>query len=112
MAEYTNIDAFAEDIRSRFCNKCNNALLAINCGDCWVDKALLEIENAPTADVIEAQYGKWAYPHYAPHGGSYVMRHCTLCEYSPPYVEDIIYEPYSYYCPNCGAKMGGKGDGE
>ena len=68
------------------------------------------VGRQPTADVVEVRHGEWVYPPYAPYGGSYQMRHCSLCEYSPPYIEDIIYEPYSHYCPNCGAKMDGKGD--
>ena len=100
MAEYTNIDAFAEDIRSRFCNKCNNALLAINCGDCWVDKALLEIENAPTADVIEIQHGKWI-PQIVYGERVWV---CSKCQ--------TIGSPRWNVCPVCVAKMDGKGDGE
>ena len=109
MAEYTNIDAFAEDIRSRFCNKCNNALLAINCGDCWVDKALLEIENAPTADVIEVRHGSWV---SATPSGGYDF-YCSYCKEFAITYEDSNYREQYYltdYCPNCGAKMDGKDD--
>lgn len=65
------------------------------------------LKNEPTADVEEVKHGEWVYPSYAPYGGSYMMRHCSLCEYTP-YIEGVIYEPYSRYCPHCGAKMDGK----
>ena len=50
--------------------------------------------------------GKWVYPSYAPNGGSYVMKGCSLCGYKPSYNEELWHEnPYSNYCPNCGARM-------
>ena len=57
------------------------------------------IENAPTVDAVEVVHGRWE-KH-----GKHDWR-CTVCK---------IGVPYSYtgfhYCPNCGAKMDGDGNG-
>lgn len=46
--------------------------------------------------------GEWHYPPYAPFGGIYEMKRCSVCGYKP----DIDSEnPYTKFCPNCGAKM-------
>lgn len=48
--------------------------------------------------------GEWHYPPYAPFGGSYEMKRCSVCGYKP----DIDSEnPYTKFCPNCGARMKG-----
>ena len=66
-----------------------------------VERAIQEI---PTADVVEVRHGKWHYPPYAPFGGSYEMKRCSICGYKPDFDAD---NPYSNFCPNCGAKMDG-----
>ena len=48
--------------------------------------------------------GEWKYPPYAPFGGSYEMKRCSVCGYKPDFDSD---NPYTKFCPNCGAKMGG-----
>lgn len=60
-----------------------------------------------TADVVEVRHGVWEYYN----GSGYVRPHfrCTKCG-------QARYEHYACndfkYCPNCGAKMDGKGEGE
>lgn len=63
------------------------------------------IDATPTADVVEVRHGKWHYPPYAPFGGSYEMKRCSICGYKPDFDAD---NPYSNFCPNCGAKMDGQ----
>ena len=48
--------------------------------------------------------GEWKYPPYAPFGGSYEMKRCSICGYKPDFDSD---NPYTKFCPNCGAKMKG-----
>jgi membrane protease subunit (stomatin/prohibitin family) len=48
--------------------------------------------------------GEWKYPPYAPFGGSYEMKRCSVCGYKPDFDND---NPYTKFCPNCGAKMKG-----
>ena len=49
--------------------------------------------------------GEWKYPPYAPSGGSYEMRRCSVCGYKPDFDSD---NPYTKFCPNCGARMKGE----
>ena len=57
------------------------------------------ILNNPAADVVEVRHGKW-YKGDMPTYGGYKCSFCELntVEYNKP------------YCPNCGAKMDGKGE--
>ena len=54
-----------------------------------------------SADVVEVRHGKW-YKGDMPTYGGYKCSFCELntVEYNKP------------YCPNCGAKMDGKGEGD
>ena len=51
--------------------------------------------------------GEWKYPAYAPFGGIYEMKRCSICGYKP---DRDIDNPYTKFCPNCGAKMKGAND--
>ena len=69
------------------------------------------VENSPAADVVEVRHGEWF-----SNGGSFSTPRCSLCNWKKPYTEDywcgdILYAHWNY-CPNCGAKMDGKGEGE
>lgn len=60
--------------------------------------------------IYEAGYrkqseGEWHYPPYAPFGGSYEMKRCSICGYKPDFDSD---NPYTKFCPECGAKMKGR----
>lgn len=67
--------------------------------------ALRDVKSQPEADVAEVRHGEWHYPPYAPFGGSYEMKRCSICGYKPDFDAD---NPYSNFCPNCGAKMDGQ----
>ena len=62
------------------------------------------LQDAQTVDAVEVVHGRWVnnkddYPE------------CDKCGYMPQYdhmIDDIWYSPY---CPNCGAKMDGDGNG-
>ena len=56
--------------------------------------ALRETRNAPTADVVEVNHGKWI------NTGSTQI--CSVCK-----EEQYGFDTGRYYCPNCGAKMDG-----
>ena len=86
--------------------------------------------DAPTADVVEVRHGEWV-KHDESKDDFYHHR-CSICKVDAPfhYVEtedydegmdgewypmglritDIV-EHLTNYCPNCGAKMYGKGEG-
>ena len=72
--------------------------------------AMLEVENAPAADVVPVVRGRWI-PIKVPTGIEFLgikemvvgFIRCSEC-----YMEfDISCEWYSKYCPNCGCRMDG-----
>ena len=64
------------------------------------------LNNFPTADVVEVRHGEWG---WYPNRIDRQELLCTNCEEPAPYNEDGERVRTSY-CPNCGAKMDGKGD--
>ena len=68
------------------------------------------IETAPTADVVEVVHGEWRKSQFAGKSGFYNLRDviCSECETCCTFLHDKN-TPMNY-CPNCGAKMDGKGD--
>ena len=80
-------------------NKTNLWDEALGYSDCVLVE---DIENAPTVDAVEVVHGRWElYP-------SSMHRRCSVCkmEYDKP-----KFNVRANYCPNCGAKMDGDGNG-
>ena len=73
--------------------------------DEFYNRAFDAVDTMPIADVVEVRHGEWKYPPYAPFGGSYEMKRCTVCGYKPDFDAD---NPYTKFCPECGAKMDGE----
>lgn len=68
--------------------------------DHGLDKAQRVILNAPVADVVEVQHGRWIEQEKYTFG---VMYDCSICD------NRILDNGHSWnYCPNCGAKMDGE----
>jgi hypothetical protein len=73
------------------------------CGDTTADNIKTDIGTLPAADVVEVRHGEWE-------GGMftdevYYKEQCSICgEWS--------YDCGGSYCPYCGSKMDGKGEGE
>ena len=61
------------------------------------------IDNAPAVDAVEVVHGRWEYMHDS-------IFNCTNCG-SIHIVETSMGNPKWRYCPNCGAKMDGDGNG-
>lgn len=60
----------------------------------------LDIENTPTADVVERKRGKWETEIRTIRGHKIPFPVCSVCG---------KYTIYAYsYCPNCGAEMESK----
>ena len=66
--------------------------------------ALYAVENAPTLDAVEVVHGRWLKGTKSLCSGSIIAGHCcSVC--------DEFNVKNSNYCPNCGAKMDGDGNG-
>lgn len=63
------------------------------------------LREAKTVDAVEVRHGRWETDGMMMDDGEYLMTRCTACG-----------EAYEYgynmpFCPHCGARMDGKGDG-
>ena len=112
MAEYIEREALPN------CKEC------IHDGVCGLQERCFDIELQlkefgcddfkPAADVIEVRRGKWL-----PSRNGINPIRCDKCNMPALYVQEQdgfggfgFYRCPSNYCPNCGAKMDGKGEGE
>ena len=66
------------------------------------------IDNAPTADVVEVRHGEWVEKDNEVYC-SECHKHALLEDDGKGYQWHIS-KSKSNYCPNCGAKMDGKGE--
>ena len=66
-----------------------------------VAEAIAEVEEAPTADVVEVRHGKWYKHDKKKHGDT--CYHCSVCENYA--LSDCMIWELTDYCPHCGAKM-------
>ena len=62
------------------------------------------VANAPTVDAVEVVHGRWYWKPDNNRNNSWTLT-CSVCE-----SQDGTCESYNY-CPNCGAKMDGDGNG-
>jgi predicted RNA-binding Zn-ribbon protein involved in translation (DUF1610 family) len=77
--------------------------------DGWTTLNAVEVslQNDPAADVVEVRHGEWVQIGY---DEAMDRITCSCCkEYWN--INDNDTETFNY-CPNCGAKMDGKGEGE
>ena len=61
-----------------------------------------DVENAPTVDAVEVVHGRWVNPYINRYG--HPCHCCSECGFKASYQD-------KNYCPNCGAKMDGDGNG-
>ena len=86
-------------------NKCTKEENCTTCepGCLWRKK----VSAAPTVNAVEAVHGRWIGDGW----GSYIKR-CSVCRSVPLREVGGRHDAcYSNYCPNCGAKMDGDGNG-
>lgn len=102
MAEYTEREAFLEDVEKRYCLPCKEAGKDHNgcmCRVRWVDDMCGEVKDAPAADVAPVVHGWWV-THYRS-GTTVAEGYVSTCC-------DMWNNRKSDYCPNCGARMDGR----
>lgn len=99
---YIDKELFKQDVKMRYCNNCARPN-EIKCRACHIDDMLGEIEDAPTAGVVEVKRGKWIEHEVMFYDGDFNSEYprkgykCSLCgrvEWNK--------EPYCH----CGAKNG------
>jgi hypothetical protein len=90
MARYIDADKAVEEARLSYCKDCDS-YNGVRCRACGFDDAMMYIEDAPEADVVEVKHGEWLQDF----DGDY---YCSVCGVYPK--KDV-----GNYCPNCGAKM-------
>ncbi len=105
---YIDKELFKQDIKMRYCNNCARPN-EIKCRVCHVDDMLGEIEDAPTADVVEVKHGEWIKTDRGIRKSintGQPMRvyacDCSCCGYHTGNQGTEF-----KYCPHCGAKMDG-----
>ena len=97
----------ADAMVTLMCRACNNECCEEPCepGECFIYDALA---NAPTVDAVEVVHGEWSTIEDDYCG--MVALHCSVCNNEWWFEEDAPIKHY-HYCPNCGAKMDGDGNG-
>lgn len=113
MAEYIDRESLVTDMQKRFCEDCDRRKGKKNgrvrfvydigdapCRACWVDDAIGEIENYPTADVQPVVHGHWVKKPLEETIGNGVPIYAMFCS-----VCDWMGNEIDNYCSNCGADM-------
>ena len=62
MSDYISRGTFIADCEGRYCSPCKEQgqdWNGVRCRACWVDDMLLEVLDAPDADVEQVRSGKW-----------------------------------------------------
>ena len=62
-----------------------------------------KLKNAPTVEAVEVVHGKWKTIWNGTDSRGNVVK-CSVCGYKK-------FDTTDHYCPNCGAKMDGDGNG-
>ena len=112
MADYIDRESLIKD----FVGYCNHlSQVCHNNDDVYAEmfgivQCLNRVESAPKADVVEVRHGEWV--HNEEYEDWAEMWVCSLCNGNAPTDGDYRHNLLSHYCPNCGAKMDGKGEGE
>lgn len=94
LQEYITIDSLLEAVKEHAHTKFD-----------WSEQIDVEefeevVKSIPrVTNVVPRIEATWQYPEWAPNGGSYVLKRCSNCKYTPE--EHNL----TQYCPGCGAYM-------
>lgn len=103
---YIEVDSIIAKIKAEHCDKCKHD---DRCFYCDFDKALLLLEEADDADVVEVKHGAWKEKVDDWDGVYYT---CSVCRCDWTTIDGTPQENNMKYCPNCGAKMDEERKGE
>ena len=103
MDDYISRETFIASVEKRYCDPCSGQggdLNGLRCKVCWVNDMLGEVLDTPAADVKLGRYGRWIDEEDG-------RCRCSMCgnHMSTNWNYDI--GAGWFYCPNCGAIMGG-----
>ena len=99
-------EAIARKLKRQYCAECN-VVRQIQCSACWVND-VLELLDGDSVDAVEVVHSKWDTVFYERNGELATYSHiCPICKY---HYKNMWKKGYNY-CPNCGAKMDGDGNG-
>jgi len=73
------------------------------CPSCFMNDAIILVEDQPAADVQPVKHGKWIY-NKPPDDWIMSLYTCSICR--------NLEDGHPDYCPNCGADMRGIEDGK
>ena len=78
----------------------------------WNDAIDAVTENAPTVDAVPVVHGRWEVVHGVLTPGGDPLLRCPICKSrESEHLCGIECRTVWHYCPNCGAKMDGDGNG-
>ena len=107
MDEYIKrIDVY-KILRRIYCDRCYGM---DDCEVCDVQRTLNLVKAQPYCDVAEVRHGEWI--PIVIQENYFDPPYCDTCKCSICGYEIDVSETIYNYCPNCGAKMDGKGEGE
>jgi hypothetical protein len=91
-----------DDFKRNLCNYCNTYMSDEPCepGECWVYDVIAQTGSVDAREVV---HGHWIAIRDKNFGGSLGLQ-CSVCR-------SRTRNKGGNYCPNCGAKMGGDGNG-
>lgn len=102
MARYIDADHLIKKYEDVIDDEWNKQVAPPSWSMAW-ECTIGDIEDEPTADVVEVKHGKWVHTDKAMHWTG--KDECSECTYHTDNREDLT---HFNYCPNCGAKMDGK----
>ena len=117
MAEYIEREALLDDLRGSY-EELRNIYNGLRFDEerriCSAElnsfmECIIRVQNVPTADVVEVRHGEWIVNGDDVVGEYYT---CSVCKCDWTTIDGTPAENNMRYCPECGAKMDGKGEGE
>ena len=108
MARYIDMDKLLQDM----CASHHLRIFSRNDADDMFEKMVEITQRQPTADVVEVKHGEWLKTEEPLGYRDVDCIECSACHDSWVIDEDFDFEDhkqYWKYCPNCGAKMDGRG---